>query len=324
MIKNLLCPRCGHPLREELNTLFCVSCLATWYKINGIPYFGDEHDKYRNQDISKFLCVAESDGWDKALYEFVYKKSKFSKIPKEDQRISDWKYLLPAHRDRFTLVIGCGHSTVPIMLADISKKVFAVDSSWKNIMFLNIRKDQQKVKNIFPIYLQRGLSLPFARKSFDLISLNSNHWDKKRSASFYNYVLYLHSLLKPDGVLQLNLNNRLAASHILNPSDKYSSYDIFTYQKIFRMVGFANIRYYAPLPYHNESPLFVVPLENTQSLIYFFRNLFPLFDMVSPEVKRSYALEYSIAKIGIRLMLFFRLAKLFKIFVPGFIIFARK
>jgi hypothetical protein len=46
--------------------------------------------------------------------------------------------------------------------------------------------------------------------------------------------------------------------------------------------------------------------------------------MVSPEVKKHYSFQFSVAKIGVKIALIFQLTWLAKYFAPGFSIIAKK
>jgi len=160
--------------------------------------------------------------------------------------------------------------------------------------------------------------------------------------------VYYH--LKNDGYLYIGIENRFGFQYLLGGKDHnglpfvsllprfmanllskrfagepYTTYQysIYGYKKALQEVGFSEIKFYAPLPQY-RTPLFYIPLDNVNVLNYFFKNIFPLFNMVSPEVKRHYAFQYKVAKIGVKIALIFKLTWLAKFIAPGFSIIAKK
>ena len=91
-----------------------------------------------------------------------------------------------------------------------------------------------------------------------------------------------------------------------------------------RAEGFGGVRFYTPLPQHEVVPLFYLPLDDSKSIAFFFRSIFPLLDTISSEAKKAYALEYALAKLVVQIALFCRLTWLARYFVPGFSIIAQK
>ena len=280
-------------------------------------------------EIRQLLYVAESDGWETALYDFTKAQVARDGTVPEDQRTADWKYLLPLNNDSVALVIGCGWSTVPFALSETCAKVYTIDSIWHKIAFLNIRKRQQGIDNLYPIYVSGSLDFPFPEKRFDFVAVRNFQWGATQSIQLRDVVRSVNGLLREGGVAYFSLGNRWGFQQLLRRNKNTSSptlplHTIFGYRHILQVEGFSEIQFYAPLPHYDGVPLFYVPLEDTQAMSFFFRNIFPLFEAVSPEVKRAYAFEYVVAKMGVRLALLFRLTGLAKVFVPGFSIIAKK
>ena len=195
------------------------------------------------------------------------------------------------------------------------------------VAFINARRKQQGIDNLFPVYVSGVLDLPFPEKCFDLVAMGDFQWDATRSIRFREIARRIHGLLKEGGRVYFSLGNRLAFQHLfglVKDQTTLPSHTIYGYRHILQEEDFSEIQFYAPLPHHDGVPLFYVPLEDNRALTFFFRNIFPLFEMVTPEVKRAYAFEYAIAKMGVRLALVLRLTGLTKIFVPGFSVLAKK
>ncbi len=273
--------------------------------------------------MKQLLRVAESEGWNTALYNYTKVQVGKNGTVVEDQRTADWRYLLPLSSESVALVLGCGLGTVPVALSETCRKVYAVDSCWDKVAFLNIRKKQHKIDNLYPTYAHDTLSLPFSAGCFDLVSVR----DMAQPLPFYKTVRRAHGLLKEGAIAHFSLGNRLAFQRLLCRGESGASpplHTIFGYRRILKTEGFSDIQFYAVLPHHNGIPLFYIPLESSQAMEFFLRNIFPLFEMVTPESKQAFALEYMVAKIAVRLGLFFNLTSLAKIFVPGFCVIARK
>jgi hypothetical protein len=57
---------------------------------------------------------------------------------------------------------------------------------------------------------------------------------------------------------------------------------------------------------------------------YFFSHVFPLFEMVSPEVKKQYGVQYVIAKLMVRLAVWLRFSPAAKFFFSGYLLVATR
>lgn len=278
----------------------------------------------RDGEIGRLLQEAITCGWDTAFYNYVKTQVERGYAVVEDERIVDWRYLLPIDAGSVVLVLGCGLGTVPVVLSQTCKKVYVTDPSWENIRFLNIRRKQQGINNLFPFYTRDLLNLPFPEGSFDLIVLRSSECGI--SVQLGRLIRHFRGLLKVGGRVSLSLANRLAFHRLFGKGRRESLtiHTIYGYKKLLRQEGFTDIQFYAPLPNHNGVPLFCVPVEDRNAVDYFLRNVFPLVETVPAEVKRAHALEYAVARAGVRLALRHGLTGLVKLFVPGFNIIARR
>jgi len=269
----------------------------------------------------KIIHIAESLGWQAALYSYNKQHLEEVGIIDEDQRCADWKYLLPLNNKSDLLLLGCGWGAVPVALSEVCGSVYAIDSTWDKIRFLDIRREQQGIENLFPIYGRCDSDIPFPDESFDIVAVNELEGKEKDPQPFRKAVQNFHRLLKEKGVLYLSLYNRFSFQRLLRRGEKPASsvyHSIFGYKRILKEEGFSKIRFYAPLPRQDGIPLFFVPLNSDQSLNFFFHNIFPLFEAVSPEVKKAYGFQYTIAKVAVHLTPLFLLTFLTKILVPGY------
>lgn len=327
---SLVCPRCKNPLVNGSNELVCTKCSIRWPVKDGISVFCESDpihiNKAQKEKIVYLLDSAESDGFDKALYDYNKARVLRDELISEDQRIADWKYLLPLNRDSVALSFGCRMGTIPAALAETCKRVYVIDAVWERITFLNIRRRQHGIDNLCPIYVNSISDIPFPAKYFDIVSVRECDWGATLFR-FRDLVQRVYGLLKEGGTAYLSVGNRLSYRHLFQRHKISASpplHTIYGYRRMLRSEGFSDCHFYAPLPDHDGIPLFYLPLQNTEALNYFFENIFPLFEMVSPEVKKQYGFQYKLAKIGVRVALLFRLTTLAKFLVPGFGIIATK
>lgn len=279
------------------------------------------------QVASGVLQDAELFGWETALYNLNREQLAKCGIIQEDQRCADWRYLLPLNSKSDLLLLGSGWGAIPVALSEVCRSVYAVDSSWEKTKFLDIRRIQQGKDNLFPINGRCDSELPFPDGSFNAVAVNELQGKWRRSQTFPKAIRAFYRLLKEDGILYLSLRNRLSFQGLLRGNDKPASsirYSIFGYKAILREEGFSKIQFYAPLPRQDGIPLFYIPLMGDLPMKFFFRNIFPLFEAVSPEVKKAYGFQYAVAKLAVRLNLHLGLTSLAKVFVPGFMIIAEK
>jgi len=360
-LDGFVCPNCMNPLNDKKNEFECTGCGQYWPIREGIPVFTKRKDIYWNEipkdEMIGLLNIAKSKDWITAIYDYLKLKAIRDYVIIGDERRADWKYLLPLGKDSIALDLGCGWGAIAVALSKMCGKVYAMDATWERISFLNIRKKQQKIDNLFPIHGGDQLEFPFPPSYFDLISMvgvlewigtwyaHGTPHDAQMEAL---RCVYYH--LKNNGYLYIGIENRFGFQYLLGGKDHnglpfvsilprfmanliskrfagepYTTYQysIYGYKKMLQKVGFSEIKFYAPLPQY-RTPLFYIPLENVNILNYFFKNIFPLFDMVSPEVKKYYTFPYKVAKIGVKIALLFKLTGLAKFFVPGFSIIAKK
>jgi len=268
-------------------------------------------EKPSKQKKKDFLDVARSKGWQVAIYENLNTPRDYVKFG--DERGTDWTNLLPLHKESLVLVIGAEFGNSAVALSKLCKKVYVVESDLEKLAFLEIRKEQQGLSNIFLIET-KNLELPFEDEFFDLVF--TRRFSKKVLEQIYR-------ILKRGGRLFLSVENLFGPQRILTASFSSSSHSLFGYKNILKKAGFSEIEPYGLLP-NDKIPLFSLPLWNSKLLKYFFKNIFFLSEMVSPEAKRSYTAQYKLAKIGVKLMSIFPLFGITKLFFPHFWIIAKK
>jgi len=266
--------------------------------------------------------------WQSVLYDLSRDQRQPGEPFHADPRMADWQYFLPLDGSQQVLVFGVGWGTIPVALSGTCRRVYAVDPAPQRLAFLKARLCQQRISNVTLIQARDLSALPFAGASFDLITLVDQTAQVHREpASLRDALQTAHSLLKESGAFCLAAGNRLGFHRLLGRRKSAGDRSLHTlqgYRRLLMKVGFSTVESYAPLPFYDGIPLFYLPLGQGPVMSFFLRNVFPLFEAVSPEVKRSYALEYAVARAVVRLTLRCRLERLISLFLSGFILVARR
>lgn len=266
--------------------------------------------------------------WEEIFFESCKESISRNDASPEDQRIADWRFLLPLSSLSESLIIGTGLGTVPIALTRMCQKVYAVDSSNKKISFLSLRKEQQSLNNLYPLCISDLGELSFPPQSFDLISIQpEREKDLTQERPLTQVIDFLKRLLKPNGILHLTVPNSLSPNAVfrrMKSASHWTQQTYFYYRKILKEHGFSFVEVYAPLPHFDRTPLFYLPLNSPEIMNFFLNQVLPLIEMVSPESKRAYAKEYRLAKFGLSAVRRFKLARLIPYFVSGYCLLARR
>lgn len=282
-------------------------------------------------DVGRVVRVAESSGWDVAVYQHAQAEIAAGRGLAEDERAADWQYLLPSIRLGAALVLGCGLGTVPVALSRRFAEVHVVDIVPDRTRLLELRAVQHGIENVFPLCVQPGQALPFEDGRFDLVVARSEDWTLtvrhgRDRRAFEIAGRETHRLLAPGGTAYWTVGNRLGYPRLLRPwrAGAGVEHTLGGYRRMLAAAGFTDVRFYAPLPSHEGIPLFYLPIGEGAHFEYFFRHLFPLFETVSTEVKRLYGVEYRLAKIAVRAALRLGLARWAGRLSPGFGIIATR
>jgi len=266
-------------------------------------------------------------GWSRALFEHTRLAAREGLPSPEDERTADWKYLMSWMPDGIALVLGCGRGVVPLALANCFHTVYAADVSHERTALMAARAKEAGIGNVRPVTTDRGLCLPFRGERFDFVSVGDAGAESIDGMEAGDLIGAVHGLLRPGGAARFSLGNRWGFDYMIGRGGGDGGprrRGLLAYERILAEAGFTRIRAFAPFPRHVGTPMFYVPLDGRAPMDFFFRNLAMLFDAVSPEVKRSHALEYGVAKLGIRVATCARLAGVARLLVPGFCIFAER
>ncbi len=274
----------------------------------------------------RLLRSTAAKGWGPALFEHNKQAAAEGWPTPEDERSADWKFLVRWAPNGRALVFGCGWGVVPIALSPCFATVHAIDHIPERAALLAVRAREQGIRNLQPVAVADRAALPFAGGSFDFVSVGDAASELTDDMPARELVATVRALLRAGGTAQFSLGNRWGFDHMLGRSGGGGGprrQSLAAYLRILREGGFSNIRAYAPFPRHQGTPMFYVPLTGSAPMNFFLRNLAVLFDAVSPEVKRRHAVEYGVAKLGVRAALLFKGAPLASLLVPGFCIFAQ-
>lgn len=257
-------------------------------------------------------------GWQKAWFEFNVERVRRGEPLAEDDRVADWTLLLSLKNGATSLVIGCEWATAALTLAMRCARLSAVDGSVEKIEFLKIRAAQQNVTNINAVYAPPRMPALFEGGPFDLIVVRDipEGWP----ISLSHLIETLRENLKPGGVLSVSVSNTwcpLSGASRSAPG-RFPENSMIGCRRQLARAGFDSVQVYGPLPHHWGVSLFHIPLDEPAPIGFFFKSIFPLFNAVSPEVKRGFALELVLAKIAARAAGLPGAARLIKYFLPGY------
>jgi SAM-dependent methyltransferase len=359
-LTDFVCPQCRKQLDIREEGLHCDICQALWPTVDGVPSFTG-NDIYWNElprdEMNKFLDVAEKKGWNTAIYDHLELRDKRNYNIVGDERRADWKFLVPLTKDSVVMDLGSGWGANAVALSEVCGRVYAVDATWERVRFLNIRKKQQNIDNLFPVHGGDRLMFPFPDDYFDLISMvgvlewiGTWYSDLKPRDAQLKALRMINKLLRRGGCLYIGIENRFGYNYLMGGRDhnrlrfvsllprflsniiskKFAGepyttyqYSMYGYKRMLREAGFSEMQFYAPLPQY-RSPIYYIPLDNVNSMEYFLKYMFGKFEMTSPDARKYYAVQYKVAKVGVKIALLLRLTGLARFIVPGFSIIARK
>lgn len=280
-VTEYICRTCNQNLSENKDKLICSQCDRSWLIKEGIPIFSEKDLDYsREISLDKMKEVndlSQKIGWEKAQAKVLEKKVQDIILR---QGSADWRYLSGAASFERVLDVGCGFGTLSFSFAQSSKIVYALESAWERIKFVDIRRRQDNINNIRPI-CSDALTLPFCDNFFDIVVLNGvlewvGHLDNTVSPSVAQKKVLkeIFRILKSKGVLYIGIKNKFALRNFLRKKIQYNPY-LRTYQgydSILDKTGFKSIEFYMPLPnYDNFRCLF--PLNNLATIRYWMDNL---------------------------------------------------
>lgn len=356
----LVCPECKTALATAGDRLACPGCAARYPLREGIPSFA-RRDFYWNEiprpDMERVLHAAQTDGWQTALFDVLNPAGSEVHATVGDERRADWRHLLPLSGESRALDLGCGWGAAALALAETCGQVVAMDATWERIHFLDIRRRQQGVRNLYPVHGGDTLTFPFPGAYFDLVVLvgvlewfGESYPDLPPRAAQLKALRNLRAMIKPEGHLYVGIENRLGYDYLMGRPDhnglpfvgllprrladwvsrRYTGrpfrtyqYSLWGYRKLLQAAGFGNVQFYGNLPQYRH-PHFYLPLNGSRAFDYFLNHLWESFTQGTPQRARDYRRAYRLANAGVRLARALRLAGLARFVVPGFSIIAQR
>ncbi|MBU1853374.1 MAG: class I SAM-dependent methyltransferase [Candidatus Omnitrophica bacterium] len=349
--KGFVCPECKSELLMQDGLYTCRNCASEWRVKDGIPCFlkGDvpywcELSAEEAVDLNR---IAETKGWRKAAESCFTEK--LQQFVMDENRIN-WKYFINSDTEGRILDAGSGWGTIAFALSEQCCSVYAFESVWERARFIRIRKEQDKVINLYPV-CGNILKLPFPDNYFDVVILNGVlEWlgmsdrtyspDKVQEAALRN----IFRVLKPGGTLYIGIENALAYFYFFGKRDPHSGlrfatlmprwmaniysklvkkreystyiYSLRGYRKILNNSGFKDINFYVPVPGYLKFK-YLVPLEPFYIFRYWIDSILYEKLLFSPVLLRKFV-------FFVRLLLRCPFLRFSRNFVPDFGIIACK
>ncbi len=229
------CLNCGAPLADEEERLACSGCDTSWGKTDGIACFDktDYWGEIPKEKLQNMIDRASEENWQEIVRTSFGNENSDMLAYITDLNRACWKSLIPVGPESVVLDIGAGLGAITHSLAHHYRKVVAVEAVPERIKFLNVRAKQEGLNNV-DLVQTTAQKLPFFNKTFDLIILNGilewiGEWDTlfaPREAQL-RFLIKVHDLLKPGGVILVGIENRIGFSSLLGRVDhsgfKYTS-----------------------------------------------------------------------------------------------------
>lgn len=228
-INSYRCPKCKGELTHGDSLLRCATCSKDWPIDNSIPCFTENRDYWQIIEKSKFqslIVEAKELGWQHVVKSYL--PSVESQHYAYARERADFRVLLPRLSFNRILDLGCGWGTISVPLAENCQQLFALDSTYESLEFLQLRCQQEKILNIHPV-LGDALTLPFPDGHFDLIIMNGV-FERVGQVMPHSKVVdcqiqaasEVFRCLHPDGCLYIGIENRWGFQYIVGTPDEHT------------------------------------------------------------------------------------------------------
>lgn len=229
---NFTCPKCKLTIIKHDKKFSCEKCDETWDIINDIPYFS-HHNFYWNRipknRLDQLNAYAREHGWKTALHDLLPENEKYLVDYATHPSRAELKNVIPLDLGNCTVLdLGCHMGGLSFLLANTCMSLVAADSTFENLEFIQIRKVEDGIKNIFPVCIDPldFASLPFPDSYFDLVVLNGVlEWvgavntDLDPRTVQINALKEIRRIIKPGGYIYIGIENRFSYSYFLGSHD---------------------------------------------------------------------------------------------------------
>ena len=298
------CPDCRGRLIKAEKCYICENCKLKWEIRNNIPIFS-KYDFYWNriprERMRLINMYAAKGNWRSALNELLFPNERYLFDYATNKIRTNWINLLPLSSETKALDIGCNLGLISVELSKSCKFVIAADPTLETLEFVDIRRRQEKISNLYPVCIPPldFASLPFPDSYFDVVILNGVlEWvgglNKKLKPMEVQKegLKEIKRVLKPGGCLYIGIENRFSYSYFLGSFDhsglpftsilpralsniltqlfknkdyRTYTYSYYGYKSLLENVGFSDIKFYLPIPSYRY-PELILPLDNKDNI----------------------------------------------------------
>ena len=307
---DFICPKCKNPIIIQNKILTCKKNCTTYYVKNEIPDFASDYSykqEINRQELSKLLNEAENGDYKKVLYKWCMNQNNLAFYNYLTNYSKDaFKFLLPITSDSVVLELNCEWGVLSVPLANISKKVVAVDTMMEKLKFCKIRNKQENINNITLIRATPA-ELPFLDNRFDFVIMHGmfneigNIYTDKKPIDWQKQALKeAYRVLKKNGYLFLSTENCYGFKYVIGAPDDYTKmsniiflpkekaeevykfyskkeyrayiYSHDEYINFLKENKFKNIKTYYTSPNYGNAEV-ITPLDNLTGLDYYLKNI---------------------------------------------------
>lgn len=284
------------------------------------------HDAGGGGRLTELLSEVSALGWQRGWFEYARREVSRGHAM-DDARAADWTYLARVGPESSVLLVGWPLLVSVVALAGRVRQVWVLAGE-DDARLVALWKESTGMANVHIVRGDLRDGLPFRDQLFNLVSIGDEAEPSGGTGmTFSELARAAMRVLSANGTAHFVVGNWLWPARLTGGGAREAGRrqrSVVGYRRVLRRLRFADVRVFAPLPRHSRTPLCYLPLENRSAIDSFMRDLFPLFAAVSPEVKRAYALEYWLARLGVWLMTVAKLGGLVQFVVPGYSILARR
>jgi len=224
---SIVCPRCGASYRWAKGAICrCghgIEVRGTDGARRHLDYYWGE---IAEDEMRSALNICETRGWRYALRDVGERDNgRLGNFLLRGIK-SHWvAHCLRKNKFRRVLDVGSGWGQNTFALVDVADEVWSVEGVNLRGQFQRMRRDQDGIENLH-IVQENFMNLPFRGRAFDLIVVNGVlEWagiteaDDSPLSLQKRFLRQLASLLTPDGVLYIGIENRTGIQYFLGGKD---------------------------------------------------------------------------------------------------------